>query len=85
LPLIPRIRGRPLLDISYKGVCVVSERSLDVILAEWRALEQRLLAEGDEDIAAELAALRDEYATAFAARRREADELGRAPGMPASA
>ena len=57
------------------------DRSLDVILAEWRALEQRLLAEGDEDIAAELAALRDEYARAFAARWQQAEELGRTPGL----
>ena len=70
------------LDVSCKGVCVMSEdRTLDVILAEWRAVEQRLLAEGDEDIAAELAALRDEYARAHAARREEAEELGRTPGL----
>jgi hypothetical protein len=56
-------------------------RSLDVVLAEWRALEQRLLAEGDEDIAAELAALRDEYARAIADRRSDAQELGRAPSF----
>jgi hypothetical protein len=54
-------------------------RSLDVILAEWRALELRLLAEGDEDIEAELAVLRDEYARAIAHRRSDAEELGRAP------
>jgi hypothetical protein len=57
------------------------DRSLDVILAEWRALEQRLSAEGDEAIAAELAAVRDEYARAVAARRTEAEELGRSPGL----
>jgi hypothetical protein len=59
----------------------MSDRRLEAILAEWRALEQRLLEEGDEDIAAELAALRDEYAAVFESHRSDADELARAPGL----
>lgn len=69
------------IDISCKGVCVMSDRRLETILAEWRALEQRLLEGDDEDIAAELAALRDEYARVVEAHRDDADELARAPGL----
>lgn len=69
------------IDISCKGVCAMSDRKVETILAEWRALEQRLLEEGDEDIAAELAALRDEYARVFEAHRGDAAELARTPGL----
>jgi hypothetical protein len=59
----------------------MSDRPLDTILAEWRALEKRLLDGGDDVMAAQLAALRDEYAAAFEHRRADAEELGRAPGF----
>lgn len=61
----------------------MSDRKLETILAEWRALEQRF-ADSDEAIAAQLAAeltaIREEYARVFAARREDAEDVARTPG-----
>lgn len=60
-------------------------RSIDKILAEWRALERRLEADGREDVAgelAELAALREEYARAVDARQGQAADLRSFTGYP---
>lgn len=53
----------------------MSTRSPSRILDDWRALERRIADEGDVDMAAELGALRDEYAHAVEARRSSASEL----------
>jgi hypothetical protein len=58
-------------------------RAVDEILSEWRAAERELETASDaelEDIAARIAALRDEYGAAFAANAAAAKELsGREP------
>ena len=62
------------------------QRMVETILAEWRAAEARL-GDGptDDDLAALIAALRAEHAAAVEARKTEARELGRAPGVNAVA
>jgi hypothetical protein len=63
----------------------MAHRPLDTILAEWRAVENRLSSAEDQEAAARLAALRDEYARAVEDRKADAEELGRAPGFNTTA
>ena len=56
------------------------DRSVDTILAEWRAAEAALKQSSDPDIVALVDRLRVEYAGALEARDQEAHELGRPPG-----
>jgi hypothetical protein len=59
-------------------------RTVDTILAEWRALERELEAPDAGDrklIDARIVALRDEHRMAVAARANEAEALRRAEGI----
>ena len=57
------------------------ERTIETILAEWRATEARVADEPtDTGLASVIERLRAEHAAAVAARDGEARDLGRAPG-----
>ena len=57
------------------------QRTIETILAEWRAAETRLGdALTDRDLAALIERLREEHAAAVEARKAEARDLGRPPG-----
>ena len=59
---------------------VMSRRTIEAVLADWRALEQAgASAEGDQ--AARLAAFRDEYACLVADREAKARELATPPAF----
>ena len=63
------------------GKAPLPKRTIETILAEWRAAEARLGDDlTDDDLAALINALRAEHAAAVEARRGQARELGRAPG-----
>jgi len=61
------------------------DRTVETILAEWRAAEAALEAASDPDIVALVDRLRAEHSAAIKARDYEADELGRPPGSRLSA
>jgi hypothetical protein len=63
------------------------DRTVETILAEWRAAEAaRALSPGDIELDRHIARLRDEYNAAVEARQGDADDLGRRPGeQPANA
>jgi plasmid replication initiation protein len=57
------------------------DRTVETILAEWRAAEaERELRPGDIELDQHIARLRDEYNAAVDARQSDADDLGRRPG-----
>ena len=59
----------------------MSDRTVESILAEWRAAEaERELRPGDIALDEYIAALRNEYNAAVDARQEEADDLSRSPG-----
>jgi hypothetical protein len=63
------------------------DRTVETILAEWRAAEAaRELSADDIELDRHIARLRDEYNAAVDARQSEADDLGNRPGQqPANA
>ena len=65
----------------------MSDRTIETILAEWRAAEAaRKLRPSDIALDQHIARLRDEYNAAVDARQSDADDLGRRPGEePANA
>jgi plasmid replication initiation protein len=59
----------------------MSDRTVETILAEWRAAEAaRELRPGDIELDQHIARLREEYNSAVEERQAEADELGSRPG-----
>jgi hypothetical protein len=66
--------------VSSREATQMPDRTVETILAEWRAAEAALEAASDPEIVALVDRLRAEHTAAIEAREHDADELGRPPG-----